>query len=90
MSFINETIHPLAGDLSAIILRANKAFDDEGDISQCFYDELETWRKCGDWTDEKTADLYARVEDIEGGLNVPAYASRLSKCLWMNEREYPR
>lgn len=83
MNFINETVHPYTKGLTATLL-------EEADS----YEGLERWRKVKDLSDEKAADLYARIEEAFDSkpintITAPTAASILSRALWQNERIYP-
>lgn len=79
---LNETMHPKAVGLYATIM--------EG--PEC-YEGLERWRKEQGLTDDKTADLYARIEDSfdsipVSSINKPNAVSLLSRSLWANDKEF--
>lgn len=88
MSFLNETLHPKAHALNNHILAA--AYLDDMMDSQ-FYTPLQCWQTAQSMTDEKTADLYARMEDaFDSGqflsLTQAAQVTALSRCLWANDK----
>lgn len=83
MNFLNETVHPNTLGLTATLV--------EGADS---YEGLETWRKVKGLSDEKAADLYARIEEAFdskpiNSISVQTAGSMISKALWQNERIYP-
>lgn len=93
MNFLNETLHPKAKALLTVIGAAWDDYDNGGKEEEpTFYVTLEAWRKIEGLTDEKTADLYARLQESlgpYGGLTNETYISKISKALWQNERVYP-
>lgn len=79
MSFHNETMHPSTKGLMATLM--------EGPDS---YECLETWRKVEGLSDERTADLYAQIEEAFNSKPIDSVpmaeaASILSGILWNNE-----
>lgn len=89
-AFINETIHPQARSLLNRILSCPS--QDKGDLG--FYYPLQFWGKAKGVSDEKLADLYARLEEAypRGGFFAIPDALRInyvSKALWANDKAVP-
>lgn len=91
MNFINETQHPKAQALFSVLRRA--ANYDAAGVPD-FYQPLVEFKQDNDLTDEKAADLYARIEEGFAGryheLGTPQMVTRLSLFLWQNDRAYPQ
>jgi len=89
--FLNETLHPEAADLFDMI-RLCEVKDQADDAY--FYSPLAMWQGSRGMRDEKTADLYARIEEafttkpLHGVPRLSAIGI-LSKCLWQNDKEFP-
>lgn len=87
MPFLNETVHPKAQSLiNHLLLCACKR--DNGDSQ--FYKPLASWQAAQGMSDERTSDLYARLEEAytKGGflaVNDSHRISAVSKALWANE-----
>lgn len=86
--FLNETLHPKAQSLINHII--NAACRKDRHESQ-FYNPLKFWREANNLSDEKTADLYARLEDAypRGGFLEIDNNNRIaavSKALWANDK----
>jgi len=84
--FLNETMHPKAQALyNTMCLCAVR--DDAGNPD--FYVPLENFRKAQGWSDEKAADLYARIEEGFTGFytdGTTALVTALSKFMWANDK----
>lgn len=91
MNFINETQHPKAQALFSVLRRA--ANYDAAGVPD-FYQPLVEFKQDNDLTDEKAADLYARVEEGLSGrfhdLPQVDLTTKLSLFLWQNDRVYPQ
>lgn len=88
MTFLNETVHPKAQALINHIIACACRHDRHD--SQ-FYNPLKFWREAQDLSEEKTADLYARLEDAypRGGFLAVSdehRMARVSKALWANDK----
>ena len=86
--FLNETLHPKAQSLINHII--NCACRKDNHDSQ-FYNPLKFWREANNLSEEKTADLYARLEDAYpyGGFLAVSSTDRMavvSKALWANDK----
>lgn len=84
--FPNETQHPKAESLYRhLCLCAVR--DETGQAD--WYTPLISWRKAQAMTDEKAADLYARIEEGLTGFykdGSTAIVTALSKFLWANDK----
>ena len=88
MTFLNETVHPKAQSLINHII--NCACRKDKSDSQ-FYNPLNFWKGANNLSDEKTADLYARLEDSfkHGGFLACSAEYRMSVVshdLWANDK----
>jgi len=89
--FLNETLHPEAADLFDMI-RLCEVRDQADDAK--FYNPLVEWQGSRGMRDEKTADLYARIEEAFTAKPLHSLSrltaiSMLSRSLWQNEKEFP-
>lgn len=88
MTFLNETLHPkatsLVNHLINCVVRRHRNDPD-------FYYPLNCWKDANDLSDEKAADLYARVEEafplgnfleVDRALRLSA----VSKAMWANDK----
>lgn len=86
MAFLNETLHPKASSLVAHIMLAAVKKDK---AEPTFYQPLEQWRVAQGLTDDKAADLYARIEEAFDGkfleLTAGQRVSTVSRCLWESD-----
>lgn len=92
MEFLNASLHPKAHALANHILLAATKHDKH---SSTFYNPLIFWQQAQDMTDDKTADLYARIEEafIPGSYFTVSHGervSKISKALWGNDLAVPR
>ena len=82
MTIINETQHPAAVGLFATL--------SEGPGS---YECLIAWRRIRGLSEEKAADLYARIEEAFSGLfgatPTDEAVTMLSRALWQNDAAVP-
>lgn len=89
MPFLNETQHPLAHSLHAHLLHSMGRFGLEDPE---FYKPLEVFRNAQAWGEEKSADLYALIEDSFDGdwimMGEEDRTTILSRCLWKNARRF--
>ena len=86
--FLNETLHPKAQSLINHII--NCACRKDKHDSQ-FYTPLEYWKQANNLSDEKAADLYARLEEAypHGGFLAVSSTDRMrvvSLALWQNDK----
>lgn len=84
MSFLNETLHPQAEELTALLFALSAQPQEDRT-----YEVLENWSK--PLSDNAKADLYARLEESEYGKAGKVDAVTIvSKALWQNQKVYPR
>lgn len=84
MNFINQTMHPEAGELYATLIAEYKNEDST-------YPALKAWQVANNLTEEQAAELYAFVIDCFGGRRANSMpqseaTSLLSRALWLTER----
>lgn len=88
MPFLNETLHPKAVSLRNHIAAAY--YKEAADDAQ-FYTPLMLWQTAQGMTDDKTADLYTRIEETFSDAPFPEHDTDtqvgwLSRCLWANDK----
>ena len=84
--FLNETLHPKAEGLYKHLCLC--AVRDESDNPD-WYAPLVNYRQAQGWSDEKAADLYARIEEGFTGFNNAGSSNlvtQLSEFLWANDK----
>lgn len=79
------TRHPHALTLALLIA----GYQRYGDIEERTHDIIEKCDDLAGYTDERKADLYARiVEKVHAAMRVIDLENAINQCLWQNEREF--
>jgi hypothetical protein len=92
MSFLNETLHPEAEDLTKLLFTAAGQDEEERcyDVINALVMGTHIRGKLVGRTTEAGADLYSRIVESDYVKYGKAGAvSRISRCLWASQRAYP-